>query len=265
MKTTDRHPEGASRDEQPDANVVRLPRDWLGPREELVPFGAGAASASPDTEEDGLDKLPAPEDFWSESSAAVQSAWMAPDADSESDPAEPDRPGPAPRDSSRGGAAAWLAGIRVHRVAFVIGVAALGLLALFVGGVTSSSGPRLAPSSSSSQVGLASTGPQSPGALLRRATGPRRSSHARARSKQHRITAKSHHQRTKRGRPATVRSQVSYHPSTSSSSASPTAAAAPTGVDSASSGSSSGSSSVHSSAPAGPVGPGAPFAPGHMG
>ena len=48
-----------------ESNVVPLPRDWLGPREELVPFGA---LASP----------PSASDFWGEHSAEVQDVLQAP-------------------------------------------------------------------------------------------------------------------------------------------------------------------------------------------
>jgi len=58
-------------------NVVRLPVDWLGPREELVPIGPGAEQASADS----AYADPAPiraADFWSEGSAALQDALESP-------------------------------------------------------------------------------------------------------------------------------------------------------------------------------------------
>jgi len=63
------------------SKVVRLPRDWLGPREELVPFGPRSASVEgheppPNPE----DRPPSPADFWGEQSAAIQSALEAPAA-----------------------------------------------------------------------------------------------------------------------------------------------------------------------------------------
>lgn len=61
-----------------DDNVVRL-TDWLGPREELVPFGPGAdAGSSPQSPGAAV---PTADDFWSESSAAVQDALTAPRPD----------------------------------------------------------------------------------------------------------------------------------------------------------------------------------------
>lgn len=50
-------------------NIVQLPRDWLGPREELVPFGP---SARPDSSQPAEPDEVSPEDFWGERSAAVQ-------------------------------------------------------------------------------------------------------------------------------------------------------------------------------------------------
>ena len=38
MKTEGRHPEEGSRDARTENNVVPLPRDWFGRREELVPL-----------------------------------------------------------------------------------------------------------------------------------------------------------------------------------------------------------------------------------
>jgi len=60
---------------------VRLPRDWLGPREELIPFGPRAASIEADQPPlSSEDPLPSPADFWGEQSAAIQSAVQAPSA-----------------------------------------------------------------------------------------------------------------------------------------------------------------------------------------
>lgn len=53
-------------------NVVRLPRDWLGPRDELVPFGPRASS------DDAEEPPPSAEDFWGERSAAIHDALQAP-------------------------------------------------------------------------------------------------------------------------------------------------------------------------------------------
>ena len=60
---------------------MRLPRDWLGPREELVPFGPRAASVEEDEPPPSSeDPPPSPADFWGEQSAALQSALEAPTA-----------------------------------------------------------------------------------------------------------------------------------------------------------------------------------------
>ena len=60
-------------------NVVQLPRDWLGPREELVPFGPRAwaqdVSADPAAEEEGAF---AADDFWGENSESLHTAVRGP-------------------------------------------------------------------------------------------------------------------------------------------------------------------------------------------
>jgi hypothetical protein len=54
---------------QPAEKVVRLPRDWLGPREDLVPFGPRASAP---------EAPPSAADFWGERSAAIHDAVQAP-------------------------------------------------------------------------------------------------------------------------------------------------------------------------------------------
>jgi len=67
-----RNTETGEQEARPRANVVRLPRDWLGPREELVPFGPRASS------EEAEEPPPSAEDFWGERSAAIHDALEAP-------------------------------------------------------------------------------------------------------------------------------------------------------------------------------------------
>ncbi len=60
-----------------EENVIRLPRDWLGPPEELVPIGPAArARAAQRDAEQGMP--PAADAFWSEDSAALHDAVQAP-------------------------------------------------------------------------------------------------------------------------------------------------------------------------------------------
>ncbi len=56
---------------------MRFPRDWIGPREQLVPFGPAAGPPRQTTAPFGLP--PSADDFWGEGSAAVQDALQAPD------------------------------------------------------------------------------------------------------------------------------------------------------------------------------------------
>ena len=90
--TEGRQTEAGEREAHPRATVVRLPRDWLGPREELVPFGpradsqnAGGAARSdeplPSAEGSPTcadESPPSAEDFWGERSAAIHDALQAP-------------------------------------------------------------------------------------------------------------------------------------------------------------------------------------------
>ncbi len=68
----DRQGEGGEHEAQP--NVVRLPRDWLGPRDELVPFGPRGGTPTDDRPTSAAD-------FWGEQSAAIHDALQAPDQD----------------------------------------------------------------------------------------------------------------------------------------------------------------------------------------
>jgi hypothetical protein len=106
----------AGRATEPSNKVVRLPRDWLGPRDELVPFGQ---SAPPPTEPDlaGF----APDDFWGERAAAIHTAVQAPEA----------RPpeGPAATGSTK-----VRAGRRRLAAAAFAGIAAAAALAFLLGG-----------------------------------------------------------------------------------------------------------------------------------
>ena len=62
--------EAGSSGKPDDSNVVPLLRDWLGPQDELVPFGRAARDGRPPDDEVGsadLDRTrrpPRPEDFW---------------------------------------------------------------------------------------------------------------------------------------------------------------------------------------------------------
>jgi hypothetical protein len=86
--------------------VVRLPRDWLGPREHLVPFGAATTPPAP-VESEPADF--APDDFWGERSAAIHNVVQAPEAPTPPGPAEPSRS--KSRLGRRGLAAACLLGV----------------------------------------------------------------------------------------------------------------------------------------------------------
>jgi hypothetical protein len=56
------------------SNVVRLPRDWLGPRDKLVPFGRSAGHPL----DPALSPPPSASDFWGEHSDALQGVLQHP-------------------------------------------------------------------------------------------------------------------------------------------------------------------------------------------
>ena len=76
--TEGRQTEAGEREAHPRATVVRLPRDWLGPREELVPFGPRADSQKAGEAVSSDESPPTAEDFWGERSAAIHNALQAP-------------------------------------------------------------------------------------------------------------------------------------------------------------------------------------------
>ena len=107
---------------------MRLPRDWLGPREELVPIGAAArARAAQRAAEPGLDDAPPPaaEAFWSEDSAALHDAVQGPAAAPAERPGTP-ASGVGVRSPDRPGQ--WVT--RPRAAALAIGVASLIVLAV---------------------------------------------------------------------------------------------------------------------------------------
>ena len=63
-------------------NVIRLPRDWVGPPEELVPLGSRAREGRPaDGPPDGGDRrdaTPDAGDFWGETASSVHRVMRAP-------------------------------------------------------------------------------------------------------------------------------------------------------------------------------------------
>ena len=58
--------------------MVRLPRDWLGPREELVPFGPRADATAAEAAGSAA-APPSANDFWGEQSAELQHALQGPE------------------------------------------------------------------------------------------------------------------------------------------------------------------------------------------
>jgi hypothetical protein len=91
-------PQEGRTEHRPDNNVVPFPRDWLGPRDELVPVGRRDCDGAPNGAQEpsspassarvvdsSPDLPPRAEDFWGEGSGAIHGVLQA------ADPGEPNR------------------------------------------------------------------------------------------------------------------------------------------------------------------------------
>jgi hypothetical protein len=271
-------------------NVVRLPRDWLGPVEDLVPFGPAADSTPDARQPDAGDAspmapVPSAQSFWTQDAASLHAALDAgparapdidvPARDAESIPVL----GPTPRGAfSRPGVRHWRG--LLTSIAALLALAAVLLMKSAATGINPATGrldarvspPAEAQSQSASHLAHGLAAQAARASADRAATAPRG----------HRAAAATRPRRHPRGRhPATAattyvstraaRSSVvtgsSYHPATASATPAATYVTQPqAGSESASTAASTSSStaSTSSSAP-GPTGPGAPFGPGHTG
>jgi hypothetical protein len=272
-----------------NGKVVPFPRDWIGPREELIPFGPGARRAEAD-EPDAPSRAaststprqagsafpPSPNDFWSEGAAAMHDALQVPDPVW----AEPQPSGSAWRTDAIGALR------RPHRSGLAAAVVA-GAFALVAAVAVL---PRLGGTQGVRRTATTSTASRGTGSFLAgirtrpiiealRQVPRRFAAHRSALPKPRRHQAPV---------PATASSSAgtsvtadSYNPSTYTPTYVRSTGAAATGSGSGSSGPGSGSgsgsgssgssasstpaASTASAGPAGPVGPGAPFGPGHLG
>jgi hypothetical protein len=257
----------AGREALGESNVIRLPRDWLGPREELVPFGISAATeevADPDATGTLLAS-----DFWGEESAAVQHALPAPAGCSGDEIGQHARRLRVPLRAALVAAGA----------AALLGVGTVGL------GLTGSSRPATTSSSAFQFGSLAVVLPPMLGIDAAKASSDRRVARLRAES-----VVRHPRRRPTRDESASparyVQASASSLPTQGSAiapredtSATPSTTGAGTGVAGGPSvgggggggggagaeGNSVTATDSHHSTAAGPVGPGAPFGPGHLG
>jgi hypothetical protein len=285
---------GQSGDEaRAESNVLQFPRDWLGPRDELVPFGTAADSAAesgvrPDTTVEHERALPpAADDFWGEDSAAVQDALQAP---------RPVQPPGEPRHRT-GPERRWRRQRPTVRAATLLGlgVAAVACVAVVITSIAANHVMHL-----NRLPALAPTPARVPGSELttrhdvasarsshqakRHPAKPRTSRGVRTRSRAARSGTRSVAVTKAASRPSSGSTHSVKHsaptesttpaartPSTSSSvdsSSSAGTAATPSSGPSSTAASDSGSgsgASNHTAPAAGPVGPGAAFGPGHLG
>jgi hypothetical protein len=178
VETDGRHAKPGGKEMEPEDNVVRLPRDWLGPREELIPFGPSA-----EAEDDGLATPPSTHDFWGEPGRGL---W------------EPDSDGAVPRSrralrGPRGSEilSRSLAGVSEHRrAAGIASLIAAGVLALVLALGSSGGHHQLSAAASGSTPAPPARAGLTPGGVLpslaswgRQATGHRSSPGAHRRMK----------------------------------------------------------------------------------
>jgi hypothetical protein len=278
-----------------ESNVLQFPRDWLGPRDELVPFGKAADSAaesgvrSDPTLEPEPALPPGADDFWGEGSAAVQDALQAP---------RPVQPAGEPRHRARPERHWRPQRPTVRAITLLgVGVATIACVAVVITSIAANHVMHL-----NRLPALAPTPARVPGSELttrhdvasarsshqakRHPAKPRTSRGVRTRSRPARSGARSVAVTKAASRPSSGSTHsVKYSaltesttpaaptPSTSSSvnaSSNAGTAASPSpssgSSSSAASDSGSGTGASNNTAPAaGPVGPGAAFGPGHLG
>jgi hypothetical protein len=199
-----------------EENVIRLPRDWVGPPEELVPIGSAARNR--EAQRAPNDDLPQAADaFWSEDSAALHDAVQAPPARPRQRVAPPVGLVP-PVAGLRRVPSVHLPGLgalrRLERVSWRSGLPAVGVAALAVAAVigmgegpaSRRTAPRTPPSHTTASSGLtgstdAASGEKAAAARSRhvvrrhtpKAHQPKSHVHARTRTRATR-GGKTHHQ-----------------------------------------------------------------------
>jgi hypothetical protein len=206
--------------EKAPENVVRFPRDWVGPLEDLVPIGSRARAEEQDDAHDVPAAPSAADDFWSESSSAVHEAIQGPARD-----AEPVATSRALRTRARTWRARrprlpdlrlrmpWTAVAAAVAIVVVIAVAAIGL----VEGSSSSSGRHA--TTRAAAIGGTPSSPGHHGSSSARSAD--RESASRAGNLSHRPTAQARriqHSASVSRRHVSARTTQRHHPATRSSS-----------------------------------------------
>jgi hypothetical protein len=235
--------QGTTRGDTDRDNVVHLPaRDWLGPREDLVPVGPAKHADSP----------PAPDDFWGEDSASLQDALRAPAAPEVVHEGASSARGNETTVSARRrpqlAVFAWRRWLAVGAVA-----AAVGVVALVVGGIGGSRAPARAVTTKTELADSTKS------AHKASAAGARRASHPRQRARVHRSVR----------RTSARRHVVAVTGAPSTGATTPAAATSDSGAstesrDLASAPATDDTTSDRDSSTGHPTGPGAPFAPGYI-
>jgi hypothetical protein len=250
----------AGREALGESNVIRLPRNWLGPPEELVPFGISAATEDIGDLDPTVTLLAS--DFWGEESAAVQHALPAP----------ADRSGNEIGEHARHPRVPLRAALLAAGAAAVLGVGTVGL------GLTGSSRPATNSSSAFQFGSLAVVLPPMLAIDAAKASRDRRvarlrvesiARHPRRRPARDESPSPARYVPTSAGNRSVQGSSAAPRYDTSATSSTTSVSTAATGASSVGTGAggegSPAATDSHRSTPAGPAGPGAPFGPGHLG
>jgi hypothetical protein len=280
--------EAGGGDARSQGNVVPFPtpRDWLGPREELVPIGK---RVRPEPDKRGEDERPVEltlsppsraDAFWGEESAEIHAVMPGPDV-----PRAPSAPAMTTGSWLRSGALRVAAGVLVAAACLVAAVARLG------GSPNVDADHRNAPVGGGPAAGVIAGGSASAGislALIRS-----NAQHERVPAKHGGAAASRRHQRIARdrrvtpkhiARPAAARLSgatapsapaVAIVPVVETQAAAPQTSSSPSSTPPATSVAQAPTTTSRSTSPnstrshtasvkPGPVGPGAPFGPGHL-
>ena len=245
------------------SNVVRLPVDWLGPREELVPFGPAA-----DRDNEVADFALGAEAFWGEQAASLHEPIQAPMPVVAHPVDEPAPRVAASRRTRRRHSLSFVV-VAVSRgglLAAVCGLACLLVVALVVAG-SAGSGSRSVIAGRS--MGTAAIrGDTSLGRMLQREEEQAielASLAGHARRETRRAHVRPRHQTRARTPSGAHATEVSYHAPTSSGQSASDGSYVPSQSSASVTTTAPATHASNSSVSAGPTGPGAPFGPGQMG
>jgi hypothetical protein len=286
VESEGRHSQGDAEPADAVDNVVRFPRDWFGPPEELVPFGPSASPA--ETVDPAAPVALDPDAFWGENASSIQNVVQVPrvvdvgpnETEVPSETEVPFAPEHATVAAAAIGPRKGWAGRLAGRV---VAAAAVGIVALMfgLGQVGSSPGPAHPVMARVAHAVAArpALGPAIDRLIRQRARAGRAETHASGTTLHHAVrsgsrstdsAARSRSRTSAAASRAPMQANVAAPPQTSEMVSQTSAPAPRPGSGDVASAAAAGSSgtgggSGGSGAPTGPQGAGSPFGPGHLG